>query len=61
VDRNGQVNDLDLAEFMKAWRQAHSGDDGWDRNADLDGDGNLAADDARLMLGAVLSAAEANP
>jgi hypothetical protein len=56
VDGDGDVTGLDLEAFIKAWRQFHAGEDDWDRRADLNGNTVVDADDARLMLGAFLSA-----
>jgi transglutaminase-like putative cysteine protease len=50
LDRSGLVDSLDLAAFCAAWRQARAGTEGWDRAADLDGDGHLNAADARQMI-----------
>ncbi|MCX7598128.1 MAG: hypothetical protein N2512_04590 [Armatimonadetes bacterium] len=50
IDANGIVDVEDLAAFAGAWRRYRNGHGDWNRAADLDGDGHLTTNDARIMI-----------
>jgi hypothetical protein len=56
LDADGDVDRLDLAAFMAAWRAYHAGQPSWDRRADLSRNDAVDEADAATMLGLVLPA-----
>ncbi len=48
-DQDGQLGGADIFWFIMAWKQFRQGE-AWDRTCDMDGDGRLTRQDARILL-----------